>query len=110
MPGNWHIFGNRALTMDPLTNRLVEAVSHFRSLNQLMIRSLQLITIPLPNVGTVAIEIAKQYWIDSSHLDLERARIECWEYLDERSASTNNEEIEYCANNGILGAMLSQMG
>ena len=107
MPTNAGVFGSEVLTMnlDKLTDHMITTVSDdYGTSVRLMIECLRVIPFQLPPVGSSGIEIARRYWTDHSvpKPDLERARVECWNYLDERSASTNTEEPEYCGLRAVI--------
>jgi len=91
--------------LDELTERMIVAISgDYESSVRLMIECLQLISSPMPDPGSSGIALAKRYWLDQSvtSSDLEEARVDCWKYLDERSASTNTDEPEYCALRAVI--------
>jgi hypothetical protein len=73
---------------------IVSAKGNYRSLLQLMTKCLDLIPIKLPEDALDAKIIAQSYWLghEASESDLERARINCWEYLDQNSA--DNDEVK----------------
>jgi len=71
---------------------------------ELMIECLRAIPTALPTVGVDAIQTARRFWIEHSvpASNLEKARVACWTYLDERSASTNTDVPEYCAVRAVI--------
>jgi hypothetical protein len=70
----------------------------------MMIECLKLVSFALPQVAASAMDIARRYWIDGSVplSDLETLRVQCWEYLNERSASTNTIAPEFCAIRAVI--------
>jgi hypothetical protein len=61
-----------------------------RAVVQFMIESCALITVHLPPVARSALEKARNYWNGlGTQGELEQARIECWQYLDEIGSSTD---------------------
>jgi hypothetical protein len=93
------------MNFDQLTDHMIATANDdYATSARLMIECLQLIPFHLPLVGQTGTEVARRYWIHHSvsALDLERARVECWNYLDERSASTNTDEPEYCALRAVI--------
>ena len=65
----------------------------------------------LPDVGYKSISIAKNYWLDGKkeQESLKGARVECWNYLDERNASTNTQEKRYCALRAVICTLYAEM-
>ena len=75
-----------------------------------MIHCLPLIADACPEIGGQGIRSATQYWIDESidQAELERMRVECWNYLDANSASTNLEKPEFCAIRAVICVLYSE--
>jgi len=64
----------------------------------------------LPDVGIEALSVAEKYWLEQSLSSdqLEAERIKCWNYLDERGASTNTQDKEYCALRAVICLLHAQ--
>jgi hypothetical protein len=107
VPTNAEVSGSEILIMSfgQLTDHMIATTNDdYGTSARLMIECLQLIPFYLPLVGQTGTEVARRYWTlhSASASDLERARVECWNYLDERSASTNTDEPEYCALRAVI--------
>lgn len=73
-------------------------VAAFRRAHDFMIAYFGKIQRPLPVVAAQGLAIARKFQNAEVELDqLEKARVSCWNYLDERSASTDITAPEYCA-------------
>lgn len=98
------------MNLGDLTDRMSSVSSNnYDTSVRLMIECLQVIPFQLPKVGISGIELARRYWNDgsasTSKFDLEQARVACWNYLDERSASTNTEQPDYCAMRAVISVL-----
>ena len=97
------------MSFDQLTDHMIATANDDYGTSARLMKDecLQLIPFYLPLVGQTGTEVARQYRIHHSvsASDLERARVECWNYLDERSASTNTDEPEYRAEGGDLRSL-----
>jgi hypothetical protein len=82
----------------------------YASSMRIMIQCLQLIRCIVPAVGVASMKVARRFWEFHSvpTSDLERARVNCWQYLDERSASTNTELPEYCAVRAVICVLYAE--
>lgn len=88
-----------------LTDRMIAVCNNdYAALARIMIECTQSVSPQLPPVGITGIKVARQYWVEKSvpASKLEDARVDCWNYLDERSASTNTEVPEYCALRAVI--------
>src|SRR5579862_8609514 len=93
------------MSLEQLTDQmLTTAKDDYGTLTRLMIECLELVPFRLPAVGEAATKIARQYWTERSlpASVLEHARVDCWNYLDQRSASTNTVVPEYCAVRAVI--------
>lgn len=91
--------------MDRLVESLiVSANGNYRSLLQLMTKCLELIPIKLPDPALNAKTIAQSYWLkhEASEEDLEKARINCWEYLDQNSAKNSESNQAISASRAVI--------
>lgn len=58
---------------------------------------------PLPDVAERGLNVARKVRIGHADAsELERARIECWKYLSERSASTETTSPLYCGVRAVI--------
>jgi hypothetical protein len=72
-------------------------VAAFRRARDFMIDYVSKIRNPLPVVAAEGLAIARKFQDAEVGSDqLQKARINCWNYLDERSASTDFATPEYC--------------
>jgi hypothetical protein len=70
---------------------------------QFMIASCDLITPWMPPVAVSALEVARRYWRgEARESELERARVECWEYLDGIGAATSTDDPQVCATRAVI--------
>jgi len=93
------------MSLDKLIDHMVAIVSgSYANCVRLMIDCLGVIPFRLPDVALQGIDVAKRYWMERSvpASELEHARVACWNYLDERSASTNTENPEYCGIRAVI--------
>jgi len=57
----------------------------------------------LPSVATDALDVARCFQRSQASAEqLERARIQCWEFLDAKSASTDFSQPEICAIRAVI--------
>lgn len=58
----------------------------------------------IPAVGIKSLEIAKDYWLEkkSGVGDLEIAKVNCWNFLDENKLSTRFDTPEACALRAMM--------
>lgn len=93
------------MNLENLTDRMVALAKYdYETSVRLMLRCLAVIPIQLPQVAISAIDLATRYWNDRSipKDELEEARVRCWNYLDEQSASTNTIDPEACALRAVI--------
>jgi len=93
------------MNIEKLTDYMLTAANeHYPTLVRLMIECLTIIPFQTPPVGASGIKIVRQFWIKvlRDKEELERARVECWMYLDSHSASTNTEVPEFCALRAVI--------
>jgi len=91
--------------LDDLTDRMTATVGEdYGKSVRLMIECLQLIPFHMPHVASIGLGVANRYWIKHSLLDseLEKARVDCWNYADERSESTDTETPEDFAVRAVI--------
>lgn len=77
---------------------------------QLMVACIKSIHKSISRVGLDALDVAERYWIKKG-LDpnaLEKAREACWQYLDDRGASTNLIEPEFCALRAVICVLYAE--
>lgn len=75
-----------------------------------MIAFIQIINESIPNIGIKALDVAKRYWLENK-VDstlLEKARVDCWQYLDDHKASTNFQEPKFCALRAVICILYSE--
>ena len=99
------------MSLDDLIDEVITITSdEYGKCMVFMIRCLSLVTDDCPEIGIQGIDTATKYWILKSVTDnaLENARIDCWDYLDANSASTNIEEAKYCAMRAVICALYSE--
>lgn len=93
------------MTVDELTDKMITLTSNdYATATRLMVECLQVIPFELPPVAISGVDVARRYWVDGSvpKQETERRRVECWDYLDELSASTNTDEPEFCAIRAVI--------
>jgi hypothetical protein len=73
-------------------------------LMRFMCRCLEVIQDFLPAVGKAAFEKAKEYWLQGrgQACDLESARVDCWQYLDNKGRSIDIKDHEDAAMRAVL--------
>ncbi len=90
---------------DSLTDRMAAVANYdYNTSVRLMLRCLAVIPVKLPPVAISSFEVASRYWIDRTvpKAELEKARIDCWNYLDERAVSTNTIDPEPSAVRAVI--------
>jgi hypothetical protein len=113
LPADANVLGSAVLTMslDELTEHMIAVCNNrYTSLVRVMIECAQLAWSQLPPVGVAGIKVARDYWVEQSvpASKLEHARVDCWNYLDERSASTNTVVPEYCAVRAVICVLYAE--
>jgi hypothetical protein len=89
-------------TVDEFEEKFGQAAAYDRARN-FMIDYLFKIQKPLPDIAVQALAIARQVQNSQAAIDqLMQARVHCWKYLDERSASTDLATPEYCAIRAVI--------
>ncbi|KID58075.1 hypothetical protein JF50_04885 [Pseudoalteromonas luteoviolacea] len=70
----------------------------------LMLRCLKLISDECPKVASQSMKVANDFWVKAAVNSemLDSARVECWNFLDANSASTNIEQREFCAVRAVI--------
>lgn len=80
------------------------SLSNHAATMRIMTHCLKIIDTNLPEEGLQAMKVASAYWsgnlVDSSKII--EARVACWNYLDERKASTNTTDPKYCALRAVI--------
>lgn len=70
----------------------------YKRVNHFMISYLSNMKDSLPEVAHNGLQIAEKFHDGlSTHIDLENARVKCWEFLDKKSASLDVTDPENCA-------------
>jgi hypothetical protein len=93
------------MSIDDLIDEIIEVTADKYELCViLMLRCLQLISDEFPVVASQSMNVAIDYWLKATiNCEmLDSARIECWNYLDSNSASTNIENSEFCAVRAVI--------
>jgi hypothetical protein len=77
---------------------------------RLLVECMALVKDDLPVIGLEALSIAEKYWIDKSIVsaELESVRVRCWRFLDERNATTNVQEKQYCALRAVMCVLYAE--
>lgn len=71
---------------------------------RIMIECLQLCASHLPSVAVESLGVGRQFWCEgtASEVEIERARVACWEYLHQRGSIIYTFERESCAVRAVL--------
>jgi hypothetical protein len=99
------------MTLDDLIDEIISITSdEYEKCVFFMIKCLSLIVKVCPEIGIQGINTATRYWIEKSidQAELEKARVECWDYLDVNSASTNIVESKFCAVRAVICVLYSE--
>ncbi|KZN69229.1 hypothetical protein [Pseudoalteromonas luteoviolacea] len=93
------------MTIDDLIDEVIDFASgkHEKCM-VIMINCITLISDKVPEVGERALEVAVKFWIEESadSTALDKARVQCWDYLNAYSASTNIKDAKYCALRAVI--------
>ncbi|NRF13129.1 hypothetical protein [Vibrio coralliilyticus] len=93
------------MTIDDLVDDVIDYNSgKYEKCMVFMVHCMDLISDKLPEVGEQALDVASKFWtqnmVDSIQLD--NAKIQCWEYLKYYSATTNVKEVRFCAMRAVI--------
>lgn len=93
------------MNIDKLTNIMLEATSdNYEACVRLMLKCLSLVQECCPSIALAGIAVANKYWIDNSAdaMELNDARVKCWDFLEGESASANTHEKTFCAVRAVI--------
>lgn len=94
-----------AMTLDELSDHMIAVCEcEYPKFISLLIECVDLFASKFPPIAQSALRVAKRYWLLRTlpAATLQTARIDCWKYLDERSASTNTQLPQYCAIRAVI--------